>query len=454
MHRGLGLELYGSGCVSMGFTITFEQAAALAPDAASAKAGQSLANPKPWSRLGKSESAVWGACQGSGKDPYQTIVDWEGPAFKCSCPSRKFPCKHGLGLLMLLAQQPGRFAADAAPDWVDTWISSRRQKAEAKASKPASEPDEAARAKRSAQRASRISEGLDQLELWLQDLLRQGLINAPTRGFDFWDLQGARLVDAQAPGVARRVRELGGIAASGEGWQQRMIAAIGRIVLLIRAYRQLDELPAETQADVRAAVGLTIPQEDVLAAEPVRDRWMIAGQSVEADERIRTQRTWLMGISTGRTALILDFAAGPASFKTTLVPGSIVDAGLCWFPSAAPVRALIREVHMAVEQMRAMPPARTVSEAFGEIGSRIAANPWTESQPVSLRSVTPVADTARWIVRDESGDAMPCRPDFALLAASRGNPVDVFGEWDGSTLRVLAIGLEGRVRMLSRMTGA
>lgn len=34
------------------------------------------------------EAAVWGLCQGSGKDPYQTQIDLIGPAFRCSCPSR------------------------------------------------------------------------------------------------------------------------------------------------------------------------------------------------------------------------------------------------------------------------------------------------------------------------------------------------------------------------------
>jgi len=31
------------------------------------------------------------------------------PAFKCSCPSRKFPCKHGLGLLLLYASDQAAF---------------------------------------------------------------------------------------------------------------------------------------------------------------------------------------------------------------------------------------------------------------------------------------------------------------------------------------------------------
>jgi SWIM zinc finger len=51
---------------------------------------------------------VWGLCAGSGKRPYQTVVDLTGPAYKCSCPSRKFPCKHALALLL-------NWADDGAP---------------------------------------------------------------------------------------------------------------------------------------------------------------------------------------------------------------------------------------------------------------------------------------------------------------------------------------------------
>ena len=41
---------------------------------------------------------------------------------------------------------------------------------------------------------------------------------------DFWQNMAARMVDSQAPGLARRVRELGELASSGEGWQSRVLA--------------------------------------------------------------------------------------------------------------------------------------------------------------------------------------------------------------------------------------
>src|SRR5215475_1819758 len=65
---------------------TAEQILALAPDAASAKAGQGLAAARKWLKLGADEQPAWGLCQGSGKDPYQTQIDLTEPAFRCACP--------------------------------------------------------------------------------------------------------------------------------------------------------------------------------------------------------------------------------------------------------------------------------------------------------------------------------------------------------------------------------
>ncbi|MYW01993.1 SWIM zinc finger family protein, partial [Streptomyces sp. SID3343] len=113
---------------------TAEQVLALAPDAASRKAGDKLAVPRPWSRTGSAElagggGAVWGECTGSGATPYRTVVDLSGPASQCSCPSRKFPCKHVLGLLLLWAGGT-EASIGVAPDWADAWLTARRDRAE------------------------------------------------------------------------------------------------------------------------------------------------------------------------------------------------------------------------------------------------------------------------------------------------------------------------------------
>lgn len=454
----------------MGIAVTTEQALSLAPDQESAKTARALATPRPWSSLGRDDRAIWGACQGSGKDPYKVQIDWlGGPAFKCTCPSRKFPCKHGLALLLLLAAQPGEFG-EAAPEWVAEWLNTRDQKVEksaaaakAKRADPAAPVDEKAQARRAADRVARVRQGLADLSLWLADLVAQGIASAPGRPYSFWDQPAARLVDAQAPGVARLVRELAGIAASGEAWQHRFVAALGRLHLLINAFERLDALAAAEMADVRAAVGFTASQEQILAGEPaVRDRWTVAGQYVEQEERFRVQRTWLIGAATARAALLLEFAAGPAAaFKTTLMPGLTVDAELCFFPGAAPLRALVRQVH-AVDQRPRRPAvlagAAPVAAAAASFRDRLALNPWIETQPASLSAVTPVrAAGGTWTVRDETGAGLPLRATdpnilFPLLALSGGRPLDLFGEWDGAVLEPVSAIHAGR--LLSLRTAA
>ena len=48
------------------------------------------------------ETVIFGECIGSGSSNYLTSADFikpESPVFRCTCPSRQFPCKHALGLM-------------------------------------------------------------------------------------------------------------------------------------------------------------------------------------------------------------------------------------------------------------------------------------------------------------------------------------------------------------------
>jgi hypothetical protein len=62
----------------------------MAPDPASAKAGQGQASPARWGGLSHDEQAVSGSAGGSGAAPYRAQAALADGATKCSCPSRKF----------------------------------------------------------------------------------------------------------------------------------------------------------------------------------------------------------------------------------------------------------------------------------------------------------------------------------------------------------------------------
>ncbi|HWQ35078.1 MAG TPA: SWIM zinc finger family protein [Blastocatellia bacterium] len=439
-------------------TLTTEQILALAPDAGSARNGQALAAARHWVTLGCDEQAAWGECQGSGKNPYQTQIDLSTTAFRCSCPSRKFPCKHGIGLYLLLASQPAAFTQPAAPAWVSEWLAARHTRAQQKAERLTQQTeavtDETAQARRAEQRQKKVTAGLGELELWLRDLVRGGLIAAKSQPLTFWEQPARRMIDAQAPGVARLLREMSSTLSTGNGSEHRLLEQLARLWLLVEGFRRIAALPSETQADIRALIGWTQNQEELLAGSGVRDRWLVTGQRVTEEDRLRMQATWLRGITDKRHALLLHFAHASQPLDTSIVPGTVVDAELVFYPGAFPLRALIKARHSTIFNLETWPADATLAAAVEAYAAALARNPWLERFPFVLQSVVPLRDEAgRWLVRDEQNHALPIHPGFErgweLLALGGGRAIDLAGEWDGDSLLPLSVRVEGRFVRLS-----
>jgi hypothetical protein len=428
---------------------TADQVLALAPDAASRSAGARLAAPAPWSGTGTAGATVWGLCAGSGSRPYQTVVDLSGPAFACSCPSRKFPCKHALGLLLLWTEgDDGPVAAGAAaPEWAGQWVAARRKKAETAAaagSAPGPEPEAAAgqdaAGKRAERRAVRVEGGAAELEQRLTDLLRGGLAGSDRAGYQEWDEIAARMVDAQAPGLATRVRELGAVAGSGGDWPSRMLEEAGLLHLLARGFLGRQRLPAPLAETVRTRIGFTVDSAEVLAGPLVRGQWLVLAQYDTADERLTTRRIWLYDGASGRFALLLSFGAAGRAPELTLPVGTVLDAELAFHPAAVPLRAVLgRQYGTGVPED--VPPGTTISAALDSYGTALADDPWLDAWPVLLADVVPLPGQDRWQVADAATDAaVPLlgAGHWRLAAISGGRPVTLFAEASAVGFRPLA----------------
>lgn len=439
---------------------TVDQILALAPDAGSAKSGKDLSTPRKWTSLGANDLLVWGLCQGSGKDPYQTCIDLSEPAFKCSCPSRKFPCKHSLGLFLALAQSPASFGEKSEPAWAQEWLEKRGAAAEKKAAKleahDAQKSDEelakvaAAKEKRAAKREGNVSSGIEEMHLWLRDIVRGGLAALPGKDSKFYETPAARLVDNQAPGLARRVRALGSLPSSGEDWPQRFLREAGMLHLVREGWSRVASLPAAVQADLRSVIGLTENKEDLLATQPaVADRWQVLGSVIEEEDRIRTQRTWLLGQSSGRWALGLSFSAGPNQpLDASLLPGTAFTGDLIFYPSAWPQRALMGARRSDAEQLTSFQGHEAIRDANQSIAEALIACPWLDQVPVCLTQAIPVWKGGALRLSDPTGATLPLRIQddqaWRLFSLAGGHPIAVFGEWTRDALKPISCFSRGR----------
>ncbi|MGB1121116.1 MAG: SWIM zinc finger family protein, partial [Saprospiraceae bacterium] len=187
----------------------------LAPDAPTAKRGQGLASMGKWLTLRTDGNAIWGECKGSGKKPYFVQMDLKNPAFKCSCPARKFPCKHSVAIALLFVRGGDGFMMEAPPETVKNWIESRTkrfEKTEAKElEKEAVEQvklTEERKAKTLDSRIKNIQDGLPELETWLLDTMREGIASIEKNAHQICEDIATRMSDAKMKGMATRIREI------------------------------------------------------------------------------------------------------------------------------------------------------------------------------------------------------------------------------------------------------
>lgn len=432
-----------------------QQVLALAPDSSSANNGKKLAQAKNWANLGQNVRALWGECQGSGAKPYQVRVDLADFASKCSCPSFKFPCKHALGLLVLTANDPSLLSGNDEPDWVAEWLDKRSQSAatkEAKALAKAAAPvDERAQQKRAEKRDQRVRDGLAGFQLWMEDVVRNGLARLAGDGPGVWAQQAARLVDAQAPTLATRLAPIGDCVGTGDDWPQQVLAALGKLALAVRAYEQLDLLPRELQQDVRQLIGFTLREDEVLAAGiSVRDRWQIVGQTVDAEQRIAVQRTWLIGEASGKQALLLQFSANGLPFGATWLAGTAFEAELAYWPGAHPQRALLKGAPSPLPASNRFTHTESVMTLLDRMSAAWANNPWLERVPAIITGAVPVPGQC-WHLLDAEGHALPLagQDHWLWLSLTGGAPHPVAIEWDGKLAYPLGLFVDDHYQRLN-----
>jgi hypothetical protein len=417
-----------------------EQVAQLAPDAPSLRAGRELANERKWIACFCSDRALWGEIQGSGSKPYKTQVDRSSGASKCTCPSRKFPCKHGLGLLFLAANHLHAFRVlQDEPEWVSTWLDKRAGQPNTPDS-PAvvDEKKERDKAKRQEDRMDLVQTGIAELELLLRDLLRAGFLTIPEKGTGFFLNSARRMVDAKATGLANLVKNFSRLDFSrNHEWHSAALENAVKTWLLLEGFKRQEQLEPSLGEHIRSLIGWSRNKKDVLEdarLERVQDDWLVLGKREELlDDDLSVQRAWLYGCQTGRTALLVEYAPRHVPIQIPVIPGMITTAELVFYPSGFPERALIRVQGASESNMKRAPEWMTSwAEAQQHLALVLSLSPWADEVIQPVGGLTLVSDQQTWFLKDKDGAVVEIVPSFTdnklwkALALSGGHPLDFF----------------------------
>lgn len=427
-----------------------EQALSFATDPAAASRAQGIAKTSKWDTFSQSPNAIWGACKSSGSKNYSVAVDLSGPAFKCSCPSRKFPCKHSLGLLLLFASN-NEFPQGSEPEWVNEWLQKRQaSKTPAKTVVNTEKKDQA-----KADRIQKMQDGLHDLNEWLRDIFRQGIASLEGADEQFFEGIAASLVDAKVPGIARIVKEIPEIIQTENNWPELVYEKMGMLRSLCCAFQKHEELSPSLQLTIETIGGINIKKDSLSRENNFIEDWFVLGIEEELMEEQRglyVRRVWLFGISSGKYALIIDFSQGGLQFQDHFLTGSLMRAELVYYPAAVPLRAMVikrQPTDTPDFQFEGYQAFQIFLEDYLEA---LKKNPWLGQFPGFFQSVKPFFKNKNFYLADQKNQYIPLKCSslvgYKLLALSEGKAISLFGIWVNNKLIPLSVLSTNQIKML------
>ena len=342
---------------------TPQQIDTLAPDAPSIKAGQKIFTKTAW-MVERSERAIWTQIQGSGKNPYYTQIDNINTAFKCSCPSRKFPCKHGLALGYYLASTKFEtITLKDEPEWVKEWIDKRSSKeADKTPAKPKSQESIEKTVNRKWENAIK---DIEYLEMWLEDTINQGLLDFPDKDYYHFSKIKKSFVDKKLSGINRFFSMLETIDYEEETWKEEVLTILSSLHLLVKCIKNHNNLEKKFKQELSFLLGWSVPQKELLAsktATQVDDVWFIVGVQKWEEEKMTARKVHLYGITSNKTAYILEFSFG-GSFTTFYTIGSPIEAKLLFFEGVLEQRAIVKVQGQNTSKTPTLKPLKSLDEA-------------------------------------------------------------------------------------------
>ncbi len=435
---------------------TEEKVLSLSPNEGTSRRGKGMAKSSKWQQLATDYRTIWGLCIGSGKNPYKVQANLQTARFACSCPVRALPCKHLMGMLLLYSKSSANFKYLPPPEWikvaqeqVDTANSTATTAL--KPSKTAEELAKAAAAKekRWQQRLTLMGSGLSELQLWLEDVVRQGVANLPLSQGHFWDTIAAKMVDAKLPRISSFLKETYQVVLTTEDWLEPVIARLGELQLWIDAFERRDQLPKLLQEELYTTLGRNIKKADILQQHPkVKDTWLVLAVLEEIDVEGRHYRkVWLQGLKKQQFALLLDFSFGNEGYEQQYVLGTYIKSTLVYYSELSPQRAICESYTLVNDEITApLLEYTSFEELLTAYAQNINKNPWLLNFPAIISPLTPVYESEReqLFLIDVQNNMIPLQPmaeeaQWKLLAMSGGSPLQLFGEWNGHTFIPISV---------------
>lgn len=407
------------------------------------------------------DTVLFGECMGSGSSNYVTSVDLikpENPVFRCSCPSRQFPCKHGLGLMYAYFNGKPFTPADIPAD-----ILEKREKSEKREEKKKEQVEKGPKKVNKSALQKKLKtqlEGLDLLDKLLANLAQSGLGTMNAKTLKLLDEQVKQLGNYYLPGPQALLREFAGLFEAREQPETIYSLAIDKLVMLRALSRKSREYLQKRIEDPELAMDLTSALDEQLGhiwqltdlkhyglMQSNVELVQLCFNSLASEARKEYQDTgiWL-NMQSGQVMETVNFRPFKAAkyireddsfFEVMQVPELMVYPGGDLNPRVRWENATSRSLGAAdLVRIREL-AGKSVAEAVKTVKGQIK-NPLAEKFPLVLLEAARIGKVAgSWVMEDAAGGRLVLEDNFVALDPTTMALLELLGSRDLNEVVVL-----------------
>ncbi|WP_417748221.1 SWIM zinc finger family protein [Rosistilla oblonga] len=217
-----------------------------APNSSAISNGRGLLVKGKFVALHKSDddTILFGECSGSGRTNYHCSCDFITPGkvtYRCSCPSRQFPCKHCIGLMYAFTDGKPFTVASVPED-----LAAKREKLEQRVEKKKADATKPRKVNKSAlkKKIQAQLDGLTLLEQLTHELIRTGMGNTNAKTAKNIEQQAKQLGNAYLPGAQSALHAYTKLFSGDDGGFDSSVAPQQREAIYSQALDQLTQLNA------------------------------------------------------------------------------------------------------------------------------------------------------------------------------------------------------------------
>jgi len=264
-----------------------------------------------------------------------------------------------------------------------------------------------------------------------------------------------RMVDFKCGSIARKVRlVIDQIQKSGAEWPESVLDLFGKLYTYATVVGNSSLEEMNLKPEWLSWGGWALRKEVVMSIPGIKDDWIVLGTYTEKEEQLRVARTWMWARHHKRLALHIDYLVGPVRSDKSWSLGKAYHGKLHFYPGHYNLRCVAEQMEdlgfvkwptsdgFSLNQIKAY-----AADALGHF-------PLLEHLPVFFKQANVALDEeGNLIIGDASGRfsniEIEAAPMWTLVMLGLEQPIELFGELNAGSLRILSVGFNGEFHRLS-----